>query len=329
MIYTKFDFNDTGKLKIHGRCSKNNGSLVMSWCNTGFEFNFSGSGFIVNFGKYTDTLPAYLRVIVDGTPLRYALVNGSEKILVDYLDEGSHNVKILRTSDGLCFVTAESVLLRGDSPYLLPPPPEKKLKIEFYGDSITSGDGVIGCPYTKSYTTYEQDSTNTYAYLTAQLLDADGRYMSQSGRGIVSNFAGDRSEIKVSDFWAWENTAGKPYDTSLWTPDVCVLNCGTNDAWGGISDDEFTEKGVEFLGNIRKAYPNAKIIWLFGMMDQTKLGAVEKAVTLFSETDANTYFLPVSSINDNPSEVGGTGHPGMLASKRVSAILVNKIKEIL
>jgi hypothetical protein len=64
-------------------------------------------------------------------------------------------------------------------------------------------------------------------------------------------------------------------------------------------------------------------------MDQTKMGAVEKAVTEFNETHGNAYFLGVDSMNQVPGEVGGGGHPNLNTSYRVSALLAEKIKEIL
>ena len=64
-------------------------------------------------------------------------------------------------------------------------------------------------------------------------------------------------------------------------------------------------------------------------MDQTKMGAVEKAVSQFNEAHGNAYFLGVESMNQVPGEVGGGGHPNLNTSYRVSALLAEKIKEIL
>jgi len=329
MQYNTFDFCDCRQIKQHGRCGFDNGALVLSWSNSGFEFNFNGDGFIITFGKYKADVPGYLRVFVDGRSQRFALVNGDERICCDGLGEGDHNVKVLRITEGTSFMLIESVALCGNNPYLLDRPEDKPLKLEFYGDSITCGYGVMGCPQSPGYVTFEQDSTKAYAYMTAELLGADGRYMCQSGKGIIANCNGNREDMKISDFWAWKNTSAEPWDFSRWTPDVCILNCGTNDAWGGVGDEEFTERGVKFLSDIRAAYPKAKIIWAYGIMDEYKLGAVEKAVNIFRENDANTYFFPIASMNHFAGEVGGGGHPNIVTSERASKLLAEKIKEIL
>ena len=44
-------------------------------------------------------------------------------------------------------------------------------RLEFLGDSITAGYGVLAPKDRNTFYTYEEDSTSTYAYMTAQLLD--------------------------------------------------------------------------------------------------------------------------------------------------------------
>ena len=71
------------------------------------------------------------------------------------------------------------------------------------------------------------------------------------------------------------------------------------------------------------------IIYCYGMMDKTKLGAAEKAVTIFNEKNGNAYFLPTASVYDNEYEIGAVGHPNIHASKRVSDELSTLIRSIL
>ncbi len=329
MQYTTFNFSNTEQIKLHGRCTKNSGSVVLSWSNCGFEFNFFGTGLVIAFDPHDPAEVAYLRVFVDGASARYALTTGDERICIDGLKEGVHNVKVLRITEGDDIISVKCVSLCGNSPYLTARPEDKKLKMEFYGDSITCGYGVMGSNSSRFYS-YEEDSTRSYAYMTAELLGADARFMCSSGKGIVASCEGNRNAIKVSEFWKWTNPQGDLYDLTSWTPDVCVLNCGTNDAWGGVSDAEFTERGVKFLKDVREAYPNAKIIWAFGMMDETKLGAVEKAVSIFAEADKNVWFLPIKSMDRfGTAEIGGAHHPNTVASLRASRLLAQKIKDIL
>ena len=101
MRYNSFDFCDCRLIKQHGRCGFEDGALAMSWSNSGIEFNFEGTGFIVSFRHYAGETPAYVRVFVDGVSQRFAIANGEERICYDELAEGRHNVKILRITEGL------------------------------------------------------------------------------------------------------------------------------------------------------------------------------------------------------------------------------------
>ena len=101
MRYNSFDFCDCRLIKQHGRCGFEDGALAMSWSNSGIEFNFEGTGFIVSFRHYAGETPAYVRVFVDGVSQRFAISNGEERICYDGLAEGRHNVKILRITEGL------------------------------------------------------------------------------------------------------------------------------------------------------------------------------------------------------------------------------------
>ena len=122
MRYNSFDFCDCRLIKQHGRCGFEDGALAMSWSNSGIEFNFEGTGFIVSFRHYAGETPAYVRVFVDGVSQRFAIANGEERICYDGLAEGRHNVKILRITEGLKLLLIDSVTLCGDDPSLLDRP---------------------------------------------------------------------------------------------------------------------------------------------------------------------------------------------------------------
>ena len=66
--------------------------------------------------------------------------------------------------------------------------PEKPLKIEFIGDSITCGYGVDDEDENHQFTTATEDVTKAYAYKTAKALDAEYSMFSASGYGIVSGY---------------------------------------------------------------------------------------------------------------------------------------------
>ena len=62
---------------------------------------------------------------------------------------------------------------------------EKPYKFEFVGDSITSGEGVIGAKVEEDWIPMWFSSFNNYSSMTAQILNADYRIISQSGWGVL------------------------------------------------------------------------------------------------------------------------------------------------
>ena len=70
------------------------------------------------------------------------------------------------------------------------PTGKKQLRIEFIGDSITCAYGVDAPDQSYTFTTTTENFSKSYAYLTAQILEADYSVMALSGHGIVSGFSG-------------------------------------------------------------------------------------------------------------------------------------------
>lgn len=180
--------------------------------------------------------------------------------------------------------------------------PEKKLKIEFIGDSITTGEGLAGQVGDMEWISCHMSFCKTYAYMASDMLDADFRVMSQGGYGVICGY--NNSPYKVIPPH-YENVcsiiggpvyeklgANQAYDFSIWQPDYIVINLGTNDR-GGLDFEPFVDEvtGMEyklnkgpdgnaceddaetisngvknFLSLVRNNNPKAKIIWATGMM---------------------------------------------------------------
>ena len=226
-------------------------------------------------------------------------------------------------SESIDSLRIESVTLLGENAAFLDPPAEKERRIEFFGDSITCGYGVLAEPTVTGYTTFEQDSTMAYAYMTAEKLNASGRYEAISGQGILCNCNGEKA-LEITKFYRWTLRDETPWDFSLWTPDVVVVNAGTNDSWGGVDSAAFGAKADEFLRELREVYPDALLIWAYGMMDVRFTDTLTAVVAALG--DERVRFLPLAPIDLKNGDVGGGGHPNVNASIRVSDLLAKTIK---
>ncbi|MBE6683991.1 MAG: hypothetical protein E7595_07620 [Ruminococcaceae bacterium] len=315
-------------IRIRGRHTEIDGLLAFDWTNSGFAFNFSGTGFIISLGEYSADAPAYVKIIIDGKQRqRFAVVNGSEKLIIEGLSDSRHRVEVLKVTEGESKLLFDTVTLLGNGASLRNPPFNNPRKIEFIGDSITCGYGVLGLSSDPTYLTYQQDGTYGYAYLTAEKLGAEGRYISISGKGIVCNCNGDRTDIKAGEYYNLVSRTGDVCNDG-WQADVVVINIGTNDCGGPAPDDEFSDAAKDLIAKVRARYPEAHIVWMYGMMSQLYVKVLRKTISEVAKQDEKVHFLYVDTIFGNESETGANGHPNVRASIRASTKLAKKIRTV-
>lgn len=316
------------KIRVRGRHTEFDGCLAFDWVGSGFAFNFSGTGFILSLGKFESDSVAYVKVIIDGSRRqRFAVVNGSEKLIIEGLSHKRHRVEVLKVTESIAKLCFDEIVLLGNGAQLQNPPYNNPKKLEFIGDSITCGYGVIGPATQPSYHTYQQDNTYSYAFLTAEKLGAEGRYISVSGKGIFCNCECNRDDVKAVEYYEYQSRTGGICNDG-WEPDVLVINIGTNDGAGNAPKEDFAVAAREMLEKARARYENAHIIWLYGMMNNGYAEIIRETVRKFNEEDKKIHFLLVEPITAESMEVGANGHPNVRANVRVSKILAKKIRSL-
>ncbi len=325
----EISYKDVSFFNIHGRTLTDNIGLHFSWSNSGLELKFKGNRIEFHFEDYVCENPVYVKAFAKETTQRFCLCGTAPKVIYDFEKESTHTIKLLRISEDETPLVLKSIRIYGKSPKFLVPPPPKKFKIEFMGDSITCGFGVLAPKSQSEYSTYEQDSTKAYAYMTAELLNADIRTVAIGGQGVYRNCAQEVG-FQFKRMFNMATRTKDGYDHSLWTPDIFVLNCGTNDEPGGTTEETMYEEGKYLLDIVRCAYPDAKIIWMYGMMNSKFTQILKKLISDQRKNgDKNMYFLPINDIYGYKDEVGGVGHPNVNASIRVSKKLSKFILDIL
>ena len=218
--------------------------------------------------------------------------------------------------------------------------PEPKYRLEFVGDSITSGEGTVGAVYEEDWISAFFSAENTYPRMVADALSAEYRVISQSGWGIVTGWDGN-AENKIPPFYTQvcglltgERNASlgalEDYDFEAWQPDAVIINLGTNDAtaiqsaaelgqeWAGTRDIEevkeiLTTAICDFLKVVRNSNPTAQIIWGYGMLGDNFLSVIREAVEGYAKqtADSRIHFLHLP--DTTPDTVGSRLHPGVKA----------------
>ena len=339
-----------GKYKVQGRCpvisytppkaDEALEALALDYSCSSFSFNAYCEG-DVTAEIYTaptaiggDML--YLNVYVDGvrnaSRPEYKLTGKKVHTLTiaSDLERGLHTFVIERQTEaerGLLYLN--SVSLCGE---LYEPPGQSSLFIEFIGDSITTGYGNLYPDLTEGEqnpnpaSNVYQDGTRTYAYLTAQKLGADYSIIAQQGIGISSGYY-PHTMLGTYKYTCYQCDHRQPWDFER-KADLVVINLGTNDRTmvsAGKTTLEKIQKGFEqFCLLVREKYPDAKILWAYGMMEQSAETQIKAALSAAGGEEAGFYYVKLASDGS-----GGNGHPSAAAHEENAEILTEAIKKII
>lgn len=233
--------------------------------------------------------------------------------------------------------------LRVDENGTVTPVAAKDMKIEFIGDSITCGYGIDDPDRNNHFKTATEDNTKTYAYKTAEKLNADYSMVCVSGSGVISGYTGSSSRNEsalVPSFYdklgfTWGNTTINDkspneiqWDFSKFVPDVVVINLGTNDnsytKGNSAKCKEYEDAYVAFLKDIRSKNPDAYIICTLGLMGKELLPSIQNAVARTKDSKITWLELPSTSAYGTCAD----WHPCEKANEASAEILIEKIKSL-
>ena len=104
----------------------------------------------------------------------------------------------------------------------------------FVGDSITCGYGneiSTMKPDAFHYTTQGSNANLAWGAVAARQLDAEYVAVAVSGRGVYRNYSGAAGDLLpvIYDKTLPDDATAPAWDIARYTPDVVVVNLGTND----------------------------------------------------------------------------------------------------
>jgi len=309
------------------------------WSATTIKLNFEGT--TVKALLKDENGDNYFNVIVDnGEPTIIRLdTNKSFYTLTNNLEDNEHSVKIYKRTEwnrGKTWFYGFR-LENGTKP--LPRSPEKKHKIEFYGDSITAGYAAEDTSGNDSPDSIFTNCYVTYAALVARHFDAEYSFIVKSGIGITISWF----PTLISDIYNLTDPQDpeSKWDFSKFTPDLVIINLFQNDSWliNMPEREEFkanfgTQKPSEkflidsysnFVRAIRDKYPKTKIICMLGNLGITKEGSpwkgyVRKAIANLNDSNIYTFFEPYKNTH---------GHPNPAEHKVMAEDLIKFIEQTL
>ncbi|MDR2594058.1 MAG: GDSL-type esterase/lipase family protein [Fibromonadaceae bacterium] len=253
-------------VRINGRFAKEADIARASFSGVEFTIAFEGTEASVLLKSKGNVF----NVVLDGKqmpPLDLS-ANAKEKHLIaKNLAKEIHIISIAKRTESI----QGDVLFKGFEIKGVPQkealPQKPKLKIEFLGNSITAGYGVLDSVKEHTYSPITQDVFSSYAGFAARELNAEIRTVAFSGRGIYRNHPDSKDQRTLPEFFPYISVNAKiPWDFS-WQPDIAVIELGTNDFSVNAPDSAgFVNSVVKFSKQVKEKYPNAKIIITDGPM---------------------------------------------------------------
>ncbi len=220
------------------------------------------------------------------------------------------------------------------------PTEEKKLKIEFIGDSITCGYGIDAGAY-GSFSTETENFMKTYAYLTAEKLGADYSAVCYSGYGVLSGYTENGrindKQLVMNEYDKACHISGQDdplWDFSRLKNDIVVINLGTNDAsYCGSSSygrQQFTDAYVNMLVTVREKNPDAYILCILGDMNNSLYPSIENAVSQYRDAynDSRAEAFSVD-FKMGENDIVIDGHPGAHSNICAAEVLTEKIETLI
>ena len=306
--------DDAGKLLISGRNKWNGTALASTLGAAGFTIKGDiADDVVLNINQSDDVVR--IAVIVDGKTDDIKTVEiqpGESSVTVaEGLSRGTHTVEVRRATSDRGETEFKSVEYNGT----LTAPESKSLNMEFLGDSVTVGDGML---WTGNYDyVLDQNTMLGYASKTAAKLNADFSMIAHSGAttaGIAEDYAKKNIEYTVGGD----------------SKDIVVINLGTNDI--GFPQFNLNESELAALRKtigdlidavVKQNGDDVCIVWAYGMMFDKDLGVLKEMV----ESQAggrNVWFCDLSAAKDN---AGYGEHPSQTGNDKAAEILAEFISD--
>ena len=337
----------TPGIRLMGRMDYTQKPLPLDWTGSGMEFRFRGTDAWAKLEAPAASPVMWMIVLADGQPItRFPVEPGIRMypLLLGLEAEQERTVTLMKETQCMPDQSAATVLLHslrieGELLDL----PEKTLKIEFIGDSLTSGEGALAAKDNMEWVTPWFTARGNYSWYACDALDAERSILSQSGWGVCWDYQ-HTEKNNLSD--AYEYVAGvlrgpeaeargclKRWDFSRWQPDIVCIRLGTNDNNGMNERHSFeADKETLVLGcmnlmrKVRKHNPKAKIVWILPGSDCGPEAPAEAVKRMQGEMkDVHAFTLP----EYGPEDAGARWHPNAEYNRRAGMLLAEYLKGII
>lgn len=283
------------------------------WGGSQIRTRFAGTSVKIKLSNPGYATVSY-RAIIDGNenaPYKFTLAAYASQTTLTIatgLTDTVHSIVITRdgeaTDAGVTFHGLELDAGKGT----LRPEPEYERRIEFYGDSVTSGGNAGEAnradPDINNEGHWSGSMYRDYAMITARELSAEPHIMSKGGTAIegswTTGISGGLAYWDAAKYTVWDNSKASwgKWNFSQWTPQAVVIAYGQNDQfrnpdWAGTFKTFYTQLRQVYGPNVHIFATNSTMTGNSDMWDRIGRG--------LQATDPNFHYQTYPSHN--------SGHP--------------------
>ena len=336
---------DNPSLRLMGRMDLSRRPVALDWTGSGLECMFRGPDLWAELEAPAFSPVMWMIVLSDGAPVaRFPVEPGIRfyPLLLGMSPENTRIVTLMKETQCMpdqpeATVLLHSLRLNGTLEDL----PERALKIEFVGDSLTSGEGSLAPRGNDEWITPWFSARGNYAWIACSALNAEHRILSQSGWGVCWDWEHNPDHTLTAHY---EEIAGvlrgpaaekrgctKAYDFSSWQPDIVCIRLLTNDIGGAVQKDSLSrdhgcivEGALSLLRLVRKNNPGAKIVWILPRSDCHPELAEEAVALARGEGMANLFTFALPDYGEE--DLGARFHPNAEYNRKAGLLLAEYLR---
>ena len=338
--------SDHPRLRLLGRLDASRFPVALDWTGSGLECTFRGSDLWAELEAPAVNPVMWMIVLADGAPVARFPVEPGIRFYPLVLGMEPANARVITLlKETQCMpdqpeatVFLHSLRLKGELEDL----PVRDLKIEFIGDSLTSGEGALAPRGNDEWITQWFSARGNYSWIACDALNAERRILSQSGWGVCWDWEHNPGHTLTAHYGeiagvlrgpaAEKRGCVKPYDFSSWQPDIVCIRLLTND-WNGMNqlgsfdrDRDLVVKGaVSLIRLVRKHNPDAKIVWILPSSDCHPELAEEALRAAEAEGIRGLYACPLPDYHEE--DMGARFHPNAEWNRKAGLILADFLKQ--
>lgn len=244
-------------------------SIILISAASSITFSFTGNSCEISLqSKNEYGHHAYVSLELDGKYIgRLRVENQLKNYPIKVASNKKHTLKIFKATEA----STGGVLFNGVKTKLIKTAAKEKKKIEFIGNSITSGMGndtkEIPCGQGEWFD--QHNAYLAYGPVLSRALGVDFQLSSVSGMGMYRNWNDETEPVMPSVYenLYLNNDASKPYNFNF-KPDVISIALGTNDFSEGdktkdrkpFDPEKFVSNYVNFVKMLYRHNPNVQIV---------------------------------------------------------------------